>query len=138
MPNQSHICQEGIVSSIRGNKAFVTIVSPSACDNCHTKSLCRPLDNKKRTIEAQINSNIKAGDRVTVTMEQRHGWTAVFYAFILPFICTIAAVMTAIGLGSSEIAAAVFGLIILFPYYTIIYIMRKKVSHGIHFTAEKT
>ena len=71
-------------------------------------------------------------------MEERLGLKALFYTFFLPFVVMIFVLFVIITLGGSDIIAALFAILSLFPYYTLLHMSKQKIEKDFIFTAEKT
>jgi sigma-E factor negative regulatory protein RseC len=117
----------------------VKIVSHSACAQCHARGGCTAADMKEKIIDAVSVSDepLRKGDTVTVIMEEKLGWLAVFYGFFLPFIVMMIVLFVSYGLGGSETEAALWGIGSLVPYYLLLYVFRKKIEKDFIFKAEK-
>jgi positive regulator of sigma E activity len=82
MADSRLLCQEGRVVSINAPHLHVKILSTSACAQCHANDFCTSLDRTEKIIEAiPVSSSefLKIGDKVTLVMEEKWGWLAVFY-----------------------------------------------------------
>ena len=140
MADSRLLCQEGRVVGIKGHHLHVKILSTSACAQCHASNLCTSLDRTEKIIEAisvSAPGSLKIGDRVTLMMEEKWGWLAVFYGFFLPFIVMITVLFAAYALGSSEIHAALYGMGSLVPYYLLLYGFRQRITGDLVIKAEK-
>jgi sigma-E factor negative regulatory protein RseC len=131
------VCHEGIVIEGGGGIFKVKIVARSACADCHAKAICAIPGRVEKTIDVRGSDDIQAGDRVNIVMEERMGWIALFYSFILPFLCLITILFVLYALGIGEVAAALAAVAGLVPYYLILYIFRKRVEKEFVFKAEK-
>lgn len=137
MTDNRMVCHDGKVVKAEGNKVKVKIISQSACAQCHAKGICSAADMEEKIIEAVSSEPLQKGDIVTVIMEEKLGWIAVFYGFLLPFILMVSVLFVAYALGSSEPKAALLGIGSLLPYYLVLYTLRKKIEKDFIFKAEK-
>ncbi len=127
--NDNHmVSHDGKVVSTSGSHVRVKIISQSACANCFAKSACTAADMQEKIIDAVSSVPVQEGDAVTVIMEEKLGWIALFYGFFLPFIVMVSVLFLLYALGSSEIKAALFGIGSLVPYYLVLYLFRKKIE----------
>lgn len=131
------VSHDGTVIAINGSHVRVKIVSQSACADCHAKGFCTAADMHEKIIDAVARDTMKKGDIVTIKMEEKLGWLALFYGFLLPFIVLAAVLFLFYALGSSETRAALFALASLVPYYLGLYVFRKKIEKDFIFIAEK-
>jgi positive regulator of sigma E activity len=137
MVETSMVCHEGIVIEGGDSTLKVKIVARSACTECHAKTICALPGRAEKTIDVVANGDLQVGDRVNIVMEQRMGWIALFYSFILPFLCLITILFLLYALGIGEVTAASAAVASLVPYYLVLYIFRKRVEREFVFKAEK-
>jgi len=139
MTDNRMVYHDGIVVGMNGHHVRVKIVSQSACAGCHARGVCTAADMQEKIIEAVPVSAepLQKGDTVTVIMEEKMGWLAVFYGFFLPFIVMIVVLFVSYALGGSDLAAAFAGIGSLVPYYLLLYVFRKKIEKDFIFKAEK-
>lgn len=139
MSHHRMVYHDGIVVGVSGNHVRVKIISKSACAGCHAKNVCNASEMDEKMIDAVAGSgqSFQTGETVTLVMEERLGWIAIFYAFGLPFIVMIAILILFSALGHSETIAALAGLASLLPYYLLLYLFRKKVEKDFLFRVER-
>ncbi|MCP4218121.1 MAG: SoxR reducing system RseC family protein [bacterium] len=137
METNRMVHHDGTVIECRENMVKVKIISLSACAECHAKSMCNAADMQEKIIDAFALEPLKEGDEVTLQMEEKLGWIALFYGFILPFIVLVCVLFTTHLLGGSEIQSGLLGLGSLVPYYLGLYVFRKKIEKDFVFKAEK-
>jgi sigma-E factor negative regulatory protein RseC len=65
--NQNRELDTGIVTSIQGTDALVTIDTQAACDSCNARIICVPDKAGKRILKAINPLNAKVGSRVVVS-----------------------------------------------------------------------
>jgi sigma-E factor negative regulatory protein RseC len=133
------VYHDGHVVETNENQVRVKIISKSACADCHAKGICTAADMEEKFIDAiaQPGERFRAGDTVTLVMEERLGWIAIFYSFVLPFIVMVTVLFVMSGLGRGETEAALFGLGSLLPYYLLLYVFREKIEKDFSFKAER-
>jgi sigma-E factor negative regulatory protein RseC len=137
MNDTDMVSHDGTVIAVNGSHVQVKIVSQSACAECRAKRFCTAADMQEKIIDAIAHDSLERGDAVTINMEKRVGWLALFYGFLLPFIVLAAVLFLFYALGSSETRAALFALASLVPYYLGLYVFRKKIEKDFIFIAEK-
>ena len=129
------ITHTGFIQSIDKDKINVMILSQSACSGCHAKSMCAVADMKEKVIEISKKSsdNYKIGDKVTVVMERSMGPKAVFYGYFFPFLVVLISLIVLISLTENEGLAGLISLVLLIPYYFMIYLLRDKLKKKFEF-----
>ncbi len=136
-PGSSMICHEGVVIGSRDATFQVKIVVRSACADCHAKTICAAAERAEKVINVVANDDLQVGERVNIIMEERMGWIALFYSFILPFLFLITILFVLYALGIGEVTAASAAAASLVPYYLVLYIFRKRIEKEFVFKAEK-
>jgi len=133
-----NIRHNGIITRICEDTIFVRIVQQSACAGCHARSMCSASESKVKEIEIKDRSGkYQIDEEVTICGQSSLGLQAVLLAFVWPLLLVIAAIVIGMGSGLDETISGVFGLLILIPYYLILYIMREKLKRKFVFTLEK-
>lgn len=133
------VYHDGNVVSVSGNHVQVKIISKSACAECHAKGVCNASDMDEKLIDGVANPghSFHIGEPVTLVMEEKLGWIAIFYAFGLPFLVMVSILILFSALGHSETFAALAGLASLLPYYLLLYVFRRKVEKDFLFKVEQ-
>lgn len=131
----SHI---GVIERIEGGIVQVKIVQQSACSECHAQSMCCASESKDKTIDIPDSSGIfQVGENVMICGQSSMGLLAVLLAFVIPIII----VVTAIALGTNrqwdETVTGLSGLLLLIPYYYILYLLRNNLKKRFVFTLKK-
>ena len=130
------ISHTGIVESVNGTEAHVRIMQSSACSGCHAAKSCMAADAREKYIDCVMLEPLQVGDEVTVEIEQKVGWLAVLYAFVLPFLLLML-MLWLMGKFFSESIAGTIALCSLLPYYGVIALLRKRIKQRFVFTAKK-
>lgn len=132
------IRHNGIIERIDGDTVFVRIIQQSACSACHARGMCSASDSKIKVIEINnFSGHLNVDDEVTICGQSSLGLKAVLLAFVLPLLLIIAVITLCIYAGVTETASAAAGLLILIPYYFVLYLMRDKLKKQFVFTLEK-
>jgi sigma-E factor negative regulatory protein RseC len=140
MAESAMLCKDGKVVGVEGGHFKVKITTPSACATCHAKSLCSslsPQDQKEREILVTSRQPLEIGDTVSIEMEERLGWIALFYSFILPFLVMILVLFGLFAFGLSQTTSALIAIVSLAPYYLVLYKFRSKLEKDFVFLAVK-
>lgn len=125
MSSVSCIGQKGIIQNITNGHAKVNITSFSACSACASKAACQLGETSEKIIDVPVdNSDYHVGEIVTVIIEKSLGLRAAFLAYILPFIIVLFILILLSSFGVSEVISGISSLLVLVPYYFIIYLKR--------------
>ena len=133
------INHNGIIEKIDGNAVFVRIIQQSACSGCHAQSMCSASEKKEKIIEVNDNNpgRFHVNEEVTLCGQSSLGLQAVFLAFVLPLIVVVAAIVAGSCLQWDETTSGLTGLLLLGPYYSILYFLREKLKRKFIFTLKK-
>ncbi len=133
-----NIQHPGIVERVEGNKVFVRITQYSACAGCHAKSACTMSDKKEKIIEVEdVQSTYYSGEEVVIIGQNSRGMEAVLLAFVLPVIILLVAVVAGVKAGWTETMSGASGLLVLIPYYILLYVLRDKLKKRFVFRLKK-
>lgn len=125
----------GVVQQLRPGYADILIVQKSACSGCHAKKACTAADQTEKIIEVPTNSKqLTIGQQVTIVGSQSMGWKAVWYAFLLPFLLLMTILIVISETTENELWAGLWALLVLIPYYLILYFLRDKMKQRFTFT----
>ena len=137
MGKNSTIEHKGIVSEINENSIFVDLSVQSACAACHAKSVCG-IDSAQKTIEVRTdNKSFNIGERVKVVMRESLGMKALFLGYLLPFIVVISTLMILLSAEVSEGFSGLISIIVLVPYYFVLYFFKDRIKREFNFDIEK-
>jgi len=130
MKHTGHIEHQGIVSKIAGGKVYVNLTNVSNCSSCHVQSMCQVSDVDRKEIEIvdARNSQFKKGDKVEVSFDRSLGPKALFLGYLLPFVLVLLTLLIAYEVTADEALSGLSSLIILIPYYLILYSFRSKLK----------
>ncbi len=141
MARNRMVYHDGTVVSCEGEKIRVSIISKSACADCHAKGACSAADMEEKFIDTILpphsNEQYNIGDSVTVIMEQKLGRIALFFGFLMPFLVMVTVLFTLSSLGHNEARAGLLALASLVPYYLLLFLFRDRVEKDFVFTLKK-
>ncbi|MDZ4204410.1 MAG: SoxR reducing system RseC family protein, partial [Bacteroidales bacterium] len=102
----------------------------SACSSCQVKGACNLSDMQEKFIEVPTTGNQlhKPGETVTVAMRESLGTKAVLLVYIVPFVIVLLSLFLFATITGSELQAGLISLLLLIPYYSIIYALRKRLE----------
>ncbi len=129
----------GIIKNIKGKYLIVSILSKASCLSCQLKGVCSTSEVEEKEIEVlnpqdtQYNKN----DKVKVYYQQELGFFALFLGYIFPFLLMIITLFVGKTLGYRETIYGLASIIILLPYYLILYLLREKIKNKFRFSIEK-
>lgn len=134
MENIEH---QGTVIRASSSNITASIECQSACGNCPSRGGCAILN---KTIDIKVNAphEYKAGDKVIISTSAYNSWLGLFLGYILPLIVVLFCIILGSVMGCNENYVGVASLLILVPYYFLIWLFRKKINSIINFQIRKT
>lgn len=135
MSAEENITHPGIVDSVTGTTVYVKILAMSACASCHAKSMCSVADVEEKVVEVKRRqgTNYLEGQQVTVTMKRSLGGKAVLLGYALPFLILMAVLLTVLFISGDEGLAGISAILVLVPYYWLLYRLRDKLKRTFSF-----
>ena len=128
----------GRVERISPDTGFVRITQRSACSGCHAQAMCSASEQKDKIIEVPDRSGqFAVNEEVVLTGETRLGMEAVILAFVIPLVIVVAMVAIGFSLGWDESLSGLIGLLLLIPYYGLLYLLRDRLKRRFVFTLRK-
>lgn len=138
MSSHHEVSHEGIILSIDGQKAQVSVLVKSACSSCHIKGACNLAEIQEKIIEADLKGQeYKAGERVNVVMRQRQGLIAVLLAYLVPAILIVISLIVVNQLTANENLAAGVSIFSAGIYYLLLFFNRKFIGKSFSFRLKK-
>lgn len=135
MSELDYIEHEGIVEEANHQHIKVRIVNESACASCHAKGACTTADLQDKLIDVyQTISNISVGQKVMLLGKKSLAPKAVLLAYVFPLVLILATLIIVFYVTNNELLAGISSLLILVPYFTLIYFMRNKLERTFSFT----
>ncbi len=129
----------GIVEGIDGKTVLVRIESQAACGQCQAKSHCGMAESAEKLIEVTHPDpgQYATGDPVIVSLEQSLGYKALFLGYIIPFLILIISLFAVALTTGNEGLAALVAVLLMGPYYAVLYRYRHKLRKTFHFQIQK-
>ena len=120
------VTHSGIVKKIDDGRVLVSIIARSACASCHIKGACTLSEVEEKIIEVDLveDQNFSIGQEVMVEMKQALGTWAVLFGYFFPFLLVISSLIIFTVLGLDQGLSGVLSILILAPYYLIMYLSR--------------
>lgn len=132
------INHKGIVEKIDGGSVYVRIIQQSACSGCHAQNMCGASESKVKIIEIPDNTgNYRLNEEVEIQGRSSLGLQAVLLAFVFPLIIVVVAIIAGTDMQWEETTSGLTGLLLLVPYYCILYFLREKLKRRFIFTLKK-
>ena len=148
------IKHDGIIIALNEDgTALVRIVQTSACTACKAKAMCASAGSaeKEMTVVLLGDEQWAVGYEVEVMVQQKMGWKAVVFAYLLPFFVMLAVMFIGNGLlamgdgatgllGDEAKREAVLGTVALCAmavYYLVLGMFKDKLQKEFSFTARK-
>ncbi|WP_301901170.1 SoxR reducing system RseC family protein [Alistipes ihumii] len=134
------ITHRGVVTEIFPDAIQVTIRSESACGGCRVRKQCAMGESEDKTlaIPSAQASYFEKGETVEVVTEQAMGIKAVVWAYVLPFLSVMIALLVLLQAGAGELVSGLTSLGILASYYCVLYLLRHRLEKEITFKVRKT
>ena len=138
MNNQETISHEGIVTKITDDELEIKIVSQSACAASHAKSACGMGEQAEKilTVPRPKDQDFSLMQKVNVTMAIGQGNKAAVLAYLIPIVLLLAVLFICLGVGLNEGLSALISIVVLIPYYTILYLQRDKLRKRFEYRIE--
>ncbi len=138
MAKAKRIEHKGIVKSVGKEKIAVSILAQSACSSCHAKSACSLADMQEKIIDINTSdTKYREGELVNLFYEESLGYKALFLAYIIPFFILLLTLIVSLQIFHEEGIAGLISLLILVPYYLILYFYKEKLRKTFTFKIEK-
>ena len=120
------VSHTGIIKNVHNGKAVVSIMAHSACASCDIKGACSLSEVKEKIIEVDISEDqtYNLGEEVVIQMKQSLGTWAVLFGYFFPFLLVISALIIFTAIGLDQGLSGLFAILILAPYYLIMYLFR--------------
>ncbi|MBX2842978.1 MAG: SoxR reducing system RseC family protein [Flammeovirgaceae bacterium] len=137
MEQRANISHRGIVKNISNGKMEISLVDMEGCSACSLKSACgtnSPMDKKVEV--PYLQSSFKTGQEVKVLLRTSQGFLALFWGYIFPFLLIVTTLIFADKIFSNEGLAGLFSLLVLGPYYLLLYFLRKQMKSTFTYRVE--
>lgn len=117
----------GLVTDTQQGRVKIALVG-SGCSACHN-SLCMLGDSKAKEVEVLTNESLfQSGDEVVVKINPASGYRAVLLLYVSPFLVVLLTLVFMMQLGYPEGLTGITSLLVLMPYFGILYLLRKKLG----------
>ena len=132
----TEIEHEARIVKIEPAKITVEIENAEACAGCSAKNICNNAQCREKQVEIPVyNAEPYSLDqKINVVMSEENGFRAVVFAYLIPLLLLLGVLFGGVYAGMSEIKAGILSVIVLIPYYFILFLSRKYFAAKIHFT----
>ncbi len=138
LSNKNTFVHSGVISKIAGGSIIVSLEQNIHCDSCRAKAACGISESNTKEVEI-INSidSFKINEHVKVVLKKTLGFKAVFWAYIFPFILMFSTLIITSGF-LKEWMAGILSLLILVPYYFMLYFLKNTLKSAFKMSILKT
>jgi len=138
MSSSNCIEQKGVIKEIDEGLAKVLITSYSSCINCGSKVACGIGESAIKEIDVPITSGFfSVGEQVIILMKRSIGIKAVALAYFIPFVILISSLAITNSFQLKEIISGTISIVLLIPYFIILYLFRNKINKTFSFSLKK-
>lgn len=132
------IRHEGIIDSIEEGCVHVRILQSTACAACKVAGYCNAAEAKEKLIDVYTarSTTYQVGDTVTVSFSQSMAAHALLWAFGLPLVLMIVVLVLVLWQTGNEGLAAQSSLLVLVPYYGVLFLLRHRMCQQMTFEIE--
>lgn len=140
MKEPAQIEHKGIVKSINGNELQVSIIVQASCASCNFKGSCSVSGLEEKIIDVLVANPDKYenGENVSVYYKQSLGFKALFLGYVLPFLILFISLIILMSITQKELLSGVISLLLLIPYYLILYFSKDKIKKTFTFSIKKS
>lgn len=124
-PKDIHVfTHPGTITAVTDTFVRVTLDANVHCESCHAKGACGVSEGITKAVEvAAPRGQYRLHEPVEVLLRKDLGQKAVFWAYLFPFLLMLATLLTT-SLFATEWVAGVASLLVLVPYYLLVYGLR--------------
>ena len=116
-----HSC---VISKKDNGSLIVSLDENVHCESCRAKSTCGISESGSKEVEiSSTDESFALNEQVNVILKKGLGLKAVFWAYIFPFLLMVLTLMVS-SLFLKEWMAGILSLLILVPYYLLLYVLR--------------
>lgn len=138
MSAHESITHPGVIEKLTDEKIFVKVLAKSACSSCHAKSMCNISEVEEKVVEVKRSpgKGYEVGEQVTVGMQKSLGNIAVLLGYVVPFLLLVGILLLVLFISGNEGLAGLSAILILVPYYWLLYIYKNRLKNTFSFRIE--
>ncbi len=134
MADQQYIEHEGTVREVRDGRVKVSFVTRSACAHCQLKGVCSAADMADKEVEVAMPAwPVQPGEQVRILLTRSLGMRALAYGYLIPFVVVMTTFFLVYRFTVNEVASGLAALLVLVPYYLLLYLLRDKIHRQFRF-----
>ena len=133
MSKVTDILHEGIVTRADGNSVSVLLSPEVACQGCKAGGSCSMAGERTKILVVTGVSGFNAGEKVTVSMKESQGYSALLLGYVYPLVILLATLFLCISLSVSELISGLISIAILGLYYLLLFALRTFLSKKFSF-----
>lgn len=132
----NYIEHSGLVTANQNGRITISLTG-SGCSACH-KNFCMLGGSKAKEVEIpERGFLLKTGDEVVVKINPASGYKAVAFLYLVPFLLMLGVLLFMLGKSYPEGISGLASLLILIPYFIILYAFRKQMGSRCSIDVEK-
>ena len=136
------VTHEGVITAIGESSITVEIINKSACAACHAKGFCSASDEKVKEVEVPLtignmSAHYQVGDKVLVVLSSSLSFKAVIYAYGVPLVLLLVAMVAGSAAGLSELNVGLLGIGVVIFYYIALAFFKNKLAREFRFSIRK-
>ncbi len=136
--NKDVFVHAGIISKINSDSVIVTLEENIHCESCHAKGTCGVSESGTKEVEVPKTTDFyKINEQVDVILKKALGLKAVFWAYVFPFMLMFFTLIIASSF-LKEWLAGILSLLILVPYYLLLYFFKNTLKSAFKISLLKT
>jgi sigma-E factor negative regulatory protein RseC len=108
--------------------------SKTSCVGCQAQNACHASGEALKEIVIPGSHNLNPGDKVVVSVTQSMGFLALFISYVLPLFLVIFMLVLLSAFSVNELKAGLISLVILIPYYSLVFLFRKTIDSKFSFS----
>jgi len=138
MSNTTFIEHQGTIVEINDGFLKVQVEVIPACGSCQARENCIMAEDGYRYIEIVHDGRPhQVGNVVTVVSRQSQSYKAVVWAYLLPCVCLVSALVIAHEIWKNELLAGLAAGVVLIGYYFVLYLFRDRLKREFTFTLKQ-
>ncbi|HOY40050.1 MAG TPA: SoxR reducing system RseC family protein [Bacteroidales bacterium] len=127
----------GVVHEISEGTIKVKILVSSACSSCRANTMCGSSSGEKIIEINQFDEPYSIGEEVMLRMHESLGFKAIVWGYLLPFVLVMICLIGLLLITGNEALSGIISLIVLVPYYLVIFLLRDRFKRVFRFEISK-
>ena len=134
------LLHKGKVVEIQQDKLKVLIERSDACVHCEAQKLCGMNKTTSQIYEIKVAAPqyYKIGDIINIELNPHLGMVALFLCYVMPLLLMILSLVISDFFIKNEIICGIISIIILIPYYFLLFLGKKYFNEKFTFNISAT